>query len=83
MLTYAIAILFVLSAAVSLAVIAHSLHRAAPQVADLWAQLRQCSDAAPFRFRIVEIVTGVNDGKVVRLPVRARQVPQQGLRAAA
>lgn len=83
MLTYAIATLFVLTATAAIAVIGHSLRRAAPQVAALRADLGLCSDRGTFSYRIAEIVTGIDDGKVVRLPVNARLVAPQGLRAAA
>lgn len=83
MLTYAIATLFTVAGLAALFVIAGSLRTAAPLVAALRRDLAACPERLAVSARIVETVTSFEDGKVVRIPVRARLHPAQGLRAAA
>lgn len=83
MLIYAIATLFAASGVIALLVIASALHTAAPQVAALRRDLAACPQRLALSVRIVETVTSFEDGKVVRIPVRARLAPRPALRAAA
>lgn len=83
MLTLAIATFFAVAGAASLAIIAGALRAAAPKVALLRRNLAECSDTLTVSARLFETVTSFDDGKIVRLPVRARLVHQPVLRDAA
>lgn len=87
MLIAALPLLFLASALLAGGTIVAALRCALPQVAGLRADLAACSDRHEVRFRVVETVVRVNDGKVIALPVRttrrARLAPLPGLRAAA
>lgn len=86
MLTVALPLLFVATALLAIGTIVTSLRRALPQVATLRSELAACTDRRELRYRVIETIVQVNDGKVVTLPVRLRQpVPARtsGLRAAA
>lgn len=83
MMTYAVATFFAVAGLVSLFVIASALRTAAPKVALLKRNLALCEDRLQVTARIFETVTSVDDGKIVRLPVRARLVHQPVLRDAA
>lgn len=83
MLTYAIATLFAVAGLTALLVIASALRSAAPQIAALRRDLAACPQRLAVTARIVETVAAFDDGKVVRIPVRARLVPRPALRAAA
>ncbi|MDE2436530.1 MAG: hypothetical protein KGM49_09745 [Sphingomonadales bacterium] len=64
-------------------VIASALLRALPHVSGLRRALAAADARMEMRFRIAETVVSYDDGKVVALSIRARPLPQQGLRAAA
>lgn len=83
MLTYAIATLFAVAGVTALIVIGAAVRGAAPKVAALRRELVACPERLAVSARVVETVTAFDDGKVVRIPVRARLLPAQGLRAAA
>lgn len=83
MLTIAVATFFAVAGVVSLLVIAGALRAAAPQVALLRRNLAAHQDILTVTARLFETVTSVDDGKIVRLPVRARIVHQPVLRDAA
>lgn len=83
MLTYAIATLFAVAGFAALLVIAAALRTAAPMIASLRRDLAAYPERLVVTARIVETVARYEDGKVVRIPVRARLVPQPALRAAA
>ncbi|NOU02326.1 MAG: hypothetical protein HOO94_01610 [Novosphingobium sp.] len=86
MLTAALPLLFLAAALLAVGTIAVALRRALPQVAGLRAEVAACSDRREVRFRVVETVVRVADGKVVALPVRPRPVRSvllPGLRVAA
>lgn len=86
MLIAALPLLFLAAALLAGGTIVAALRRALPQVAGLRAELAACSDRREVRFRVVETVVRVNDGKIVALPVRPRPVRPvllPGLRAAA
>lgn len=83
MLTYAIASLFAVAGAVALLVIVTALRQAAPQIATLRRDLAACPDRLAVSARIFETVAAFDDGKVVRMPIRARLARQPDLRAAA
>ncbi|MBS0481730.1 MAG: hypothetical protein JSR96_06155 [Proteobacteria bacterium] len=83
MLALALPLVFALAGVFAVAVIGTGLHRAAPAIAGLRRDLARASVPGTMRFRVVETVVRVDDGKVVSLPVRQRPVPQSGWRAAA
>ncbi len=86
MLTFALPLLFVATALLAVSTIIASLHRALPLVAGLRSDLAACTDRREVRYRVIETVVRVNDGKIVTLPVKPRQtapVRTGGLRAAA
>ncbi len=83
MLTYSIATAFAFAGIVSVFVIVMALRSALPRVAQLRRDLASVSDRLAVTARIFETVVSSDDGKIVRLPVRVRMVPQPALRDAA
>lgn len=83
MLAIAVTALFVAAGVVSLFVIAKALRTAAPQISLLRRNLEECDGSLAVMARLFETVTSIDDGKIVRLPVRARLVHQPVLRDAA
>ncbi len=83
MLVYAVTTLFAFAGLAAVFAIAAAWLTALPQIRALRRDLEACEHRLLVTARIFETVTTCDDGKIVRLPVRARMMPLQALRDAA